>query len=51
MKPSHLRTPRQRRDCWDDTRLDTEKENTLLDWFAVFCIGVAIGLIFGLGVR
>jgi len=46
LKPSHFKTPRQMRDCWDDTRLATDG-NSALSWVWALGIGVLIGLMLG----
>lgn len=52
MKDSHFKTPRQRSDCYTDTRLETEVvTNRVRDWLLAGAIGVMIGVLFGLGVR
>jgi hypothetical protein len=46
LKPSHFKTPRQMRDCWEDTRLGANG-NSGLSWVWALGIGVLIGLMLG----
>ena len=50
IKPSHYKTPRQMRDCWEDTRLATESVDTVLHWIAALGIGAFIGILIWMGI-
>ena len=46
MKPSHFRTPRQRSECWEDTRLSVQQhKDGALAWLAAAGLVVAMVLI------